>query len=322
QYYLDNVYVSSSCYVMYVYTVFLEAADDSHFIHEIDLSGLVWPVVGDPVIDFMTCLEPESGAPYTIASRTAGESGGAPFDGSETFDEGNYILVVSVQADPGWYIADDCVFRVDGSTLVVDQDASYVVSANYARIKVGPLEAKAAITAVDFTGVAAPQAGQTLGDYCAAIAVPNGADYSIFRIICADSYDGSTLTNTSTFTAGHSYIFQIYATPADDDHLFSAGAAAAINGGTELVSMFSVDSGRYLATVTTVPMLCEAPAGLPGDVDLDGSVTSVDAVLVMRYILGYMQLSGQQLINADYDGNGNIDALDALQIMRKAMHLI
>lgn len=434
QYYLDNAYVSSSCYVMYVYTVFLEAVDDSHFIHSIDLSGLVWPVIGAPVTDFITCLEPGSDAHYTIASRTGGESGSAPFEGDEYFEAGHsYILSVSVQADPGWYIADDCTFYVDGLDVYLDPDGTYKVSEGFAQIMIGPLEAKTAITEVRITGykpaivgdpssshmvsihiqedagyelldcawfvtdpdtmewerfngrfeagpyyhmgfalgsedgyiftndtvvyindqqvdftlqgsgtslqtsteptfaldalmeinilnVRAPIAGETLYDYLYGLEVPEGAAYDFNGCAMRNLSTGSQMGLNDVFEAGVQYSLTVRVM-ATGDNLISNGATLLINGSAELVdySQSGVYGDSLRALIVSNALLCEEPAGLPGDVNCDGQVNSTDALLAMRYAMGLVTVTPAGLANGDINGDGRLNATDAIAIMRMVM---
>lgn len=60
---------------------------------------------------------------------------------------------------------------------------------------------------------------------------------------------------------------------------------------------------------------------LLGDVDLDGAVTALDALLLMRAVMGLDHLDAVQTERADLDGDGRITALDALILMRGVMGL-
>ena len=54
-----------------------------------------------------------------------------------------------------------------------------------------------------------------------------------------------------------------------------------------------------------------------GDVNHDGEITTYDALLIMRYALG-VETDGNELI-MDFDGNGCVDALDALLVLRRSI---
>jgi hypothetical protein len=57
-----------------------------------------------------------------------------------------------------------------------------------------------------------------------------------------------------------------------------------------------------------------------GDVDGDHQVTSVDALLIMRYSLGIVSLSASELRAADLNGDGIVDSVDALIVLRLALN--
>ena len=54
-----------------------------------------------------------------------------------------------------------------------------------------------------------------------------------------------------------------------------------------------------------------------GDVNHDGEITTYDALLIMRYALG-LETEGNELI-MDFDGNGCVDSLDALLVLRRSI---
>ncbi|MBR4658640.1 MAG: dockerin type I repeat-containing protein [Clostridia bacterium] len=61
---------------------------------------------------------------------------------------------------------------------------------------------------------------------------------------------------------------------------------------------------------------------LPGDVDMNGIVDSVDALLALRYALGIVELNDEQLLRGDVDQNGTVDSVDALIILRMSLGII
>ena len=64
------------------------------------------------------------------------------------------------------------------------------------------------------------------------------------------------------------------------------------------------------------------PVGLLGDVNGDGSVNANDALLLMRYALSLVPASALDLTVADVNHDGNVNANDALRIMRYALGLM
>lgn len=65
-----------------------------------------------------------------------------------------------------------------------------------------------------------------------------------------------------------------------------------------------------------------AAPSLPGDVNGSGEVDVADALLTMRYAMGIVDLTPEQILLADVSGNGVVEVSDALIIMRMAMGII
>lgn len=59
-----------------------------------------------------------------------------------------------------------------------------------------------------------------------------------------------------------------------------------------------------------------------GDVDLDGSVNSTDALLILKHVVGTAALGSNEQRYADVNGDGRITSADALDILRKSVGLI
>jgi hypothetical protein len=67
----------------------------------------------------------------------------------------------------------------------------------------------------------------------------------------------------------------------------------------------------------------ELPAtDILGDVDMDGEVTTADALMALRYVMGLIELNEDQLAQADVTGDGEVTVADPLLILRHAMGLI
>lgn len=63
----------------------------------------------------------------------------------------------------------------------------------------------------------------------------------------------------------------------------------------------------------------DEPAYETGDVNMDGQINSLDALVVMRHVMNLALLNEDGLALADFDGNGEVNMVDALLIMRAAM---
>lgn len=64
-----------------------------------------------------------------------------------------------------------------------------------------------------------------------------------------------------------------------------------------------------------------SPPSANGDVDGDGTVSVMDALLAMRHAIGLLQLTSEQLPAADMDEDGTVSVTDALTIMRLALSI-
>ena len=62
--------------------------------------------------------------------------------------------------------------------------------------------------------------------------------------------------------------------------------------------------------------LVEEPTYELGDVNMDGVINSLDALLVLRASLVIAELTEEQMALADINGDGEVSATDALMIMR------
>jgi hypothetical protein len=60
---------------------------------------------------------------------------------------------------------------------------------------------------------------------------------------------------------------------------------------------------------------------IPGDVNLDGDITTVDALFTLQAAVGKRELDEDQITAADIDGNGKITAYDALIILQISIML-
>ncbi|MBR4636484.1 MAG: DUF2436 domain-containing protein [Clostridia bacterium] len=102
----------------------------------------------------------------------------------------------------------------------------------------------------------------------------------------------------------------------EEGYEFAEEVTVLINGETEFVWGYYDEDG-YLEIYTIDFIVC-----FYGDVDLDGEVTAADALLAMRYAMGVMDLTEEQLVQMDVNGDGLYDLVDATLILRYAMGII
>ena len=79
---------------------------------------------------------------------------------------------------------------------------------------------------------------------------------------------------------------------------------------------------RFVAVILALAMTFACSAALAsenvliGDCNGDGSVSSADASMILRYLVGMANSSEHMSLVADTDGNGTINANDASLILR------
>lgn len=83
------------------------------------------------------------------------------------------------------------------------------------------------------------------------------------------------------------------------------------------------DANGALSPITK-PNVTDDPYGgyALGDVNGDGKINTLDAMLTLRAAVGIESLDVIQTIRADIDGNGKINTMDAMMILRRAVGLL
>jgi Fe-S cluster assembly ATPase SufC len=80
-----------------------------------------------------------------------------------------------------------------------------------------------------------------------------------------------------------------------------------VNSGEEVILGTNGGNGN---SVNYIVLAREGYSYLKGDVNLDGSVTSVDAVMLQEWLLGKISLTSQQGAQADVIEDNYLDSLD------------
>lgn len=73
---------------------------------------------------------------------------------------------------------------------------------------------------------------------------------------------------------------------------------------------------------TTPPNVSEVNNTYYGDINLDGAIDLLDAVLSSKAVSGAVQLNEQQLLTADCDANGILDANDTVVLLQFLVHKV
>lgn len=88
-------------------------------------------------------------------------------------------------------------------------------------------------------------------------------------------------------------------------------------------SIASKDKNGALSPITQ-PTVTDDPYGgyALGDVNGDGKINTLDAMLTLRTAVGIENLDASQKVRADIDGNNKINTMDAMLILRRAVGLL
>ena len=131
--------------------------------------------------------------------------------------------------------------------------------------------------------------------------------------------------------AGH-IGYSNYAYIDDEGYWTNMNAAVAEPSSPEGFLGWYTESGEFIskdtsltpnaANCTRIVARFEAQEYLPGDANGDGIVNAVDALLVLRVAMGLDEITEDALAACDVDHNGTTDAADALLIMRYSLGLI
>ena len=99
------------------------------------------------------------------------------------------------------------------------------------------------------------------------------------------------------------------------------GASQSIT--SEPKAIATKDANGALSPITK-PTVTDDPYGgyALGDVNGDGKINTLDAMMTLRAAVGIESLDAIQTIRADIDGNGKINTMDAMMILRRAVGLL
>lgn len=99
---------------------------------------------------------------------------------------------------------------------------------------------------------------------------------------------------------------------------------------TQAPSEKPTDAPTETPTQAPTEMPTDAPTQEPteqtaidyGNVNLDSGVDIMDVILINRYLLGSLDLTATQKLNADVDRNGKLDTTDSLNILKFVVELV
>ncbi|MCI6670556.1 MAG: cohesin domain-containing protein [Christensenellaceae bacterium] len=100
-----------------------------------------------------------------------------------------------------------------------------------------------------------------------------------------------------------------------------SGASQSITSAPKAIA--TKDANGALSPITQ-PNVTDDPYGgyALGDVNGDGKINTLDAMMTLRAAVGIESLDAIQTIRADIDANGKINTMDAMMILRRAVGLL
>lgn len=238
----------------------------------------------------------------------------------DLFDNEEYVYYQYFQVvpDEGYAFSEDVTVTINGDPAIVD---NYDWNANMGYEWIFTIDysvsAPLLITEVDILDLAKPRYGRN-PDY--EVSVPDGTNYTVTEMSW-NMYDPElgdvTVLPEDLFLNLDAVYYAIFVVdPAEDWQFDEEDLVVTINGRADIVEFSFVYEGQlYIMTID-----CEIC--LFGDVNLDGTVTAEDALLAMRYAMGLIDLTEEQLYQMEVDFSETYDLADATLILRYAMGII
>ncbi|GEM_PF-1952627 len=303
-------------------------------IEQVEILDFVEPAWGEAPFYGVTVPD---GAHYSISEAYwfwyNEEDGDEMYDG-DLFDDPNklYYMGITLVPEEGYeFLANeegDIVALINGSEALVDyawteDGEAYVMTIDFTVEDPGAPEL-IPIHEVWVDGWGTP-VEDVVGVDHVFLTTPDDAPYYIIYGGWLDETDGQQMWNEDyVFIAGHLYSegCQIW---AEEGYYFADDCVFLTHDDAELDPEYCyVDPDEdYICYMNIVPVVCEGEVGRTyGDVDLNGTVEVADAILALRYQMGLIELTDEQLDQAEVTGNGVVSIADSILILRYAMGLI
>ena len=316
---VDNYVLESEYGWIRVETLRFYVYDPSNLlINSVDITGFTAPEWGAEA-DVELTAPAECNYSIGDAFWRCAETDAELYAGDVFGEVGTYSMRIEILFSGDYVPADDCVYTINGDASLI-RSATYIASANKVIIQtVGFTIEDPTIHAIEITGFTPPVYGEEAD---VSLTVPDGAGYSVAEAYWRCAETELELYEGDSFAAGNYCLRFVVA--AEEGHPFADDVTVTINGETYLVRTVSYVPSRNVCIIQTCWYRVAEPTGgnLLGDVNGDGVVGATDAILILRYVLGGMELDADQLVAANVDGNGIIDVTDALFILRYVMNVI
>ena len=291
-----------SAYIVWLQPTYPDFEGDPDEVTEIDVTVDQFPVVGITLAD-LPAPYCEAGSGFEVGdwhwiNATAGE----PMNDDDVFEAGkDYVLFVIVDNMPGFEIAENVTFTING-------DAELVGGTRGDSFESVPMKAIDIIDSVDVGGVKLPEAGLTAGESLANVFVPDDAPYEIDEVswVRYTEEDVEKMAESDAFEAGKTYCLFVSLAPADG-YVFYPYADATVNGDAALVDDEYTDTDDYgflIFCSVDIP-LEDSSDVLYGDVFSDGAVNKKDSLALRRYLADNSEPIDVAAADVFYDGTIN-----------------
>ena len=124
-------------------------------------------------------------------------------------------------------------------------------------------------------------------------------------IECSGLFAVYTLTQTYTVSFYDSITGELIAAVEVEEGGAAEAPAAPEHEGYTFTG-WDADFSNVTADMDVYAVYEQNPAGLIGDVDLNGTLTMADVALLYQIVLGQADVTAEAMANADVDGNGNV----------------
>jgi hypothetical protein len=179
-----------------------------------------------------------------------------------------------------------------------------------------------AIHEVYIEGLCAPVAGETPEHSCTLYVEDNPEYVLVYQYWHDDTLGTDMFVEQEPFDPTHLYSQGCMIAP-NEGYYLAEDCVYHFNGDAALVGSVTQSYFPDCYFVQSVPMVCAGSSEYaPGDIDMNGEVNVVDALLALRCSMGLLEFSGEQLALADVNESGACDVADALLILRFSMGLI
>ncbi len=209
-----------------------------------------------------------------------------------------YTAAVTITANDGYQFNNGTSFNINGNDVIITSLSNDKAVLEYTFPATGGIISAVNLSAAaPVTGAAPANAVAAEGTYTAALTSWEPAD--------------------EQFKADTEYTI-VVSVEAASNNFFNDSTAFYINGKEATVITKGADQAKVSYTF---PKTTDIKELMLGDVNDDGTLTAMDAAIVLQYALtGSAEiLSGDNLIKAELDGNGTITANDSACIIAKSL---